>query len=132
MGRKIENRRRCGICIINVQRASFAKYLESKKNFEIETQEEMNIPEWLFKESIENEIRKCNPKTLKQTAIRKIRIDDEKLKRELAKKMIHLYHFGKLRIEFVINLDSNYINHANSRKISEPLFPEFGKEIRYI
>ena len=50
--------RRCDIRIINVQRASFAKQLRSKKHLENEKQDEMIIPERLFKERVENKIKK--------------------------------------------------------------------------
>ena len=47
------NSRNCVICSIDVYRASFAKYLKSKKHFENIKQDDMIIPEWLFRESIE-------------------------------------------------------------------------------
>ena len=52
------NSRRCDICKIDVHRASYNKHLRSKKHLENEKQNEMIIPEWLFRESIENKIRK--------------------------------------------------------------------------
>ena len=41
-------------CKIDVHRASYVKHLRSKKHLENEKQNEMIIPEWLFKEPIEN------------------------------------------------------------------------------
>ena len=48
--------------------------------------------------------------------------------------MINPYYFTDraLRIGFKINLDSHHINHANSKMIVSPNYPEFGSEIRYI
>ena len=44
------NSRKCDICNVVVHRASYVKYLRSKKPLENEKQKEMNIPEWLFLE----------------------------------------------------------------------------------
>ena len=46
----MENNRTCDVCNVIVHRASFAKHLRSKKHFENVIQNEMIIPEWLFKE----------------------------------------------------------------------------------
>ena len=51
-------RRKCVLCINDVHRASYAKHLTSKKHLENEKQNELIIPEWLFKEPIENKIKK--------------------------------------------------------------------------
>ena len=48
--RKIENSRTSDICNVNVHRASYVKQLRSKKHLEIIKQNEMIIPEWLFKQ----------------------------------------------------------------------------------
>ena len=50
------NIRKCDICNADVHRACFAKHLRSKTHLEIIKQNEMIIPERLFKEPIENEI----------------------------------------------------------------------------
>ena len=50
--------RKCDICNIDVQRASYVKHLRSKKHLENEKQNEMIIPEWLFQEPIKNETKK--------------------------------------------------------------------------
>ena len=50
------NSRRCDICNVDVHRASYVKYLRSKKDVEIKKQNEMIIPEWLFQEAVENKI----------------------------------------------------------------------------
>ena len=44
------NSRTCEICNVNVHRASMQKHLRSKKHLENKKQNEMIIPEWLFKE----------------------------------------------------------------------------------
>ena len=46
------NRRRCNVCNIDVPRASNAKHSRDKKLLENETQNEMMITEWLFKEPV--------------------------------------------------------------------------------
>ena len=80
------NSRRCEICNVDVHRASYAKHLRSKKHLDIE----MIIPDRLFQEPVENKIEKINnPKSLKQLARNEIKVDDEKLNKELARKMIN-------------------------------------------
>ena len=85
----MENGRTCEICNVNVHRASMQKHLRSKKHLENMIQKEMIIPEWFFKEEkspIKKKIQKVyNPKTLKQLAREKIKLDDK----ELAKIMIN-------------------------------------------
>ena len=51
------NSRKCDICNVNVHRASNMKHLRSKKHTENENKN-MMIPDWLFQEPIENEIKK--------------------------------------------------------------------------
>ena len=46
----MENSRACEVCNVNVHRASFVKHLRSIKHLENLEQNEMIIPEWLFKE----------------------------------------------------------------------------------
>ena len=95
----------------------------------------MSIPEWLFKEPIENKInRKYNPKSLKQLARDNIKLDGKQLNEELARKMINPYYFTdrSLKNGFKINLDSLLINLANSKFNVIPNYPEFGIEVRYI
>ena len=130
----MENSRTCEVCIVNVHRASFVKHLRSKKHLEIIEQNEMIIPEWLFKENqspIKKKIQKVyNPKTLKQLAREKIELDDK----EFAKMMISPYYFidENSKNGFKINLESHNISHANSILTITPNFPEFGIEFRYI
>ena len=130
----MENSRTCEICNVNVHRASFVKHLRSKKHLENLIQNEMIIPEWFFKEEkthIKKIIQKVyNPKTLKQLAREKIKLDDE----ELAKMMINPYYFfdENLKIGFKINLVSHNVSHANSIMTITPKLPEFGIEFRYI
>ena len=130
----MENSRTCEVCNVNVQRASFVKHLRSKKHSENMIQIEMIIPEWFFKEEkapIKKKLQKVfNPKTLKQLAREKIKVDDK----ELAKMMINPYYFIDeiLKNGFKINLESHNISHANSILTIAPHFPEFGIEFRYI
>ena len=49
-------------CNVNVHRASFVKHLRTKKHLENVEQNEMIIPEWLFKEErspIKKRYKKC-------------------------------------------------------------------------
>ena len=127
--------RKCEVCNVDVHRASYIKHLRSKKHMENMKQTELIIPEWFFKEPVENKINKIhNPKSLKQIARDNIRLDDKQLKKELAKKMINPYSFTNrgLQVAFQINLDSHHINHANSKTTITPNYPEFGIELRYI
>ena len=72
------NSRRCEICNVDVHRASYNKHLRSKKHLENMKQDEMIIPEWLFKENNEIKIKKVyNPISLKKLARNKINLDDK-------------------------------------------------------
>ena len=51
----MESNHRCEFCNTDVHRTSFVKHLKSKKPSEIETQGEMIISEWFFKEPVENQ-----------------------------------------------------------------------------
>ena len=130
----MDNRRICEVCNVNVHRASFSKRLRNKKHLENVEKNEMIIPEWFFKEEkspIKKKIQKVyNPKTLKQLAREKIKLNDK----ELAKIMINPYYFinRNLKIGFKINLESHNFSHANSILTITPNFPEIGIEIRYI
>ena len=130
------NSRKCDVCNVDVHRASYEKHLRSKTHLENMKQNEMIIPEWLFKEPIENKIDKIyNPKSLKRTARDNIRLDDKQVNKELAKKLPNPYYFTDriLRVGFKVNLDSYHINHANNSNLTiTPNFPEFGIETRYI
>ena len=130
----MENSRTCEVFNVNVHRASFVKHLRSKKHLEKIKQNEMIMPDWLFKEErspIKEKIQKVyNPKTLKQIAREKTKSDDE----ELAKMMINPYYFidENLKNGFKINLESHNVSHANSILTITPNVPEFGIEFRYI
>ena len=52
------NSRRFEICNVDVHRASMQKHLRSKKHSENMKQNEMIIPEWLFREPIITTISK--------------------------------------------------------------------------
>ena len=129
----MENSRTCEICNVNVHRASMQKHLRSKKHLENMIQNEMIIPEWFFKEEkspIKKKIEKLyNPKTLKQLAREKIKLDDK----EFAKIMINPYYFigENLKNGFKINLESHNISHANSILTIKPKYPNSGIDYRY-
>ena len=79
----MDNSRTCEVCNVVVHRASFVKHLRSRKHIENLKQNEMIIPEWLFKEEqapIKKQIEKIyNPKTLEQLARKNIKLSDEEL-----------------------------------------------------
>ena len=57
----MDNSRRCEICNIDIHRASYAKHVRSKKHLENMRENDMIIPEWLFKEEqspIKKQIKK--------------------------------------------------------------------------
>ena len=126
---------KCEVCTIDVQRESYVKPMGSKKHSENTKQNEMNIPEWLFKEPIENKINNklYNPKSLKQIARDNIKLADKQMSQEITKKKSNPYFFTDRnpKVGFKINLDSHHINHANSKLTITPNFPEFGIQIRY-
>ena len=130
----MENSRTCEVCNVNIHRAIFAKHLRSKKHLANVEENEMIIPEWFFEEEkspVKKKIQKVyNPKTLKQLAREKIKLDDK----ELAKIMINPYYFidKNLKIGFKINLESHNFSHASSILSILPKFPESGIEFRYI
>ena len=127
-------KRRCNICNIVVHRASDDKHLRSRKHLE-NGKDDMLIPELLFKQPIENKIEKIyNPKPLTQIARDNIKLNDKQLNKELANKMLNPYYFANraLRVGFNKKLDSHHINHANSKLIVKPNYPEIGIEVRYI
>ena len=130
----MENSRTCNVCNVNVHRASLAKQLRSKKHLENVEQNEMIIPEWLFKKEkspIKKKIQKVyNPKTLIQLAREKIKLDDK----QLAKLMINPYYFidKNLKIGFKIILENHNFCHANSILSILPKFSEYGIEFRYV
>ena len=128
----MEKSHTCEVCNLNVHRASVVKLLRSKKHLENIEQNEMIIPDWLFKEE-RSPIRKIIQKVykfLKQIATEKIKFDDEKL----AKLMINPYHFfdRNLKIGFKINLESHNISHANFILCFISNFPDFAIEFRFI
>ena len=83
----------------------------------------MTIPEWLFREPIENKIRKLyNPKPFRHLARDNNELDDKQLNKELAKKMInpHCFTDRNLKIGFKTTLENHLINHANSKLTITP------------
>ena len=70
------NSRKCDICNVDVHRASYQKHFRSKKHLENLREDNMNMPEWLFQEPIENKSKK---------------LDDKQVNKELAKRcLIHI------------------------------------------
>ena len=72
----------------------------------------MLIPEWLFKQPIENKIKKIyNLKPLTQIAGENIKLDDKQLNKELDNKMLNPNYFTDraLGVGFNSNLDSHHI-----------------------
>ena len=72
----MENSRTFEVCNVNVHRSSMQKHLRIKKHLENMEQNEMIIPEWLFRQE-QTPIRKktqkvYNPKTLKNLAREKL------------------------------------------------------------
>ena len=131
----MENSRRCEICNVDVHRASMQKHLRSKKHFEKEKQNEMIVPEWLFKEEQKPDEKDVfNPKKLKQITPGNIKIFDKELGRKLAEKMNNPYYFivCNLKLGFKIILESHNISHANSILTNTPTYSDFGIETKYI
>ena len=68
----MENSYACENSNVKIHRASYVKHMRSKTHLENGKQNEMNIPEWLFREEqapFKNKLKKVyNPKTLKQLA----------------------------------------------------------------
>ena len=129
----MENSRICEFWKVIVLKASMHKLLRSRELLENINQNEMIIPEWLFKEErtpIKKKIQNFyNSKTFNKLARENIKLDDK----ELAKMMINPYYFidENLNIVFKNNLESHNVSHANSVLTITPKFPEFRIEIRY-
>ena len=89
----MENSHTCDVCIVDVHRASMQKHVSSQKHLENEKQNQMIIPEWLYKGKQtpnKNKFKKVyNPKTLKQIARENIKMNDKDLDKEIAKKMVN-------------------------------------------
>ena len=134
----MENSHTCEICNVIVHRASMQKHLRSKKHSENIKQNEMIIPEWLFKQEqipIKKQIKNIfNPKTLQQLARKNIKLSDKELDKEVVKKMMNPYYFidENLKNGFKINPESHNITQANSLLNIIPNFPDIGIETRYI
>ena len=52
------NSRNLDVCNFDLHRVSYAKNLRSKNHLENIKRNEMIIPEWLFKEPVQNKIKK--------------------------------------------------------------------------
>ena len=102
---------------------------------EITRQGEIIIPEWLFREAIDNKLKKIyNHIPLRQIAGDNFKLNDEELNKELAKKMINPYYFTDraLQVGLNINLDSHHINHANCKITITPKYCRIGIEARCV
>ena len=116
----MEKSRTCGNSESNVHRASHAKHVRSKKHIEIEKQNDMIIPTWLFLEPTGHKIKNIyRLEKLEQIARNVAKLDDKQLNKEIATKMINLYRFTDraLQVGFIVGLDSHLINHSISEKI---------------
>ena len=113
-------------------------HLRNKKLLEKEKQNELIIPEKLFKEEqtpFKKQIKEVkNIKTLKHIAGGNIKLDDNEFDKELAKKMINSFYFTdkSSKKDFKIILDSLNFNHADSLLTIEPNFTDFRIETRHI
>ena len=108
------NKKYCEKCNIIIHRASYAKHLKSKKH--LQDQKDILIQPTTSKEDIVN-----NPKSLKELARDKIKLNNRELNKEIGKKMFNPYYFKNKNLYNIlkINLDSHHINHLNSKiKIS--------------
>ena len=108
--------RKCDICNVEVQRASYAKHLRSKMHED----NQRIIPSNFFKESEvkpKTVVRKKVP-TLKELSMKKLLTIQKpsEIDSQLAQKMINPYYFSqRLNLAYKIELDSHNINHLNSK-----------------
>ena len=113
------------------------QFCKSKKHLENIIQNEIIIPEWLFKEEqtpIKKQNKKVyNPKALKQIARGKIKRYDKEIDKELAKNMVNPYCFIDeiLKNGCKISLECHINNQANSLLNIVPNFSHIGIETRY-
>ena len=107
----------CEICDIHIHRASMSKHLKSKKHLNKLQNNNENQGNITNKPSSSKEDKNFNPKSLKELARDKIKLNDRELNKEIAKKMLNPYYFkDKDFYNFLkINLDSHHINHLNSK-----------------
>ena len=134
----MENSCRGDICNIDVHRASYAKHLRSKNHLEIIRQNDIIIPEWLYKEE-QTPVRKKLKKEYKHKALKliardNINLDDKELDEELAKKLNNPNYFidENSKIGFKINLDCHSISHAGSILSITPFYTDVRIETRFI
>ena len=93
---------------------------------------------WLYKKDcfrnlLKKKWKTYNPKLLKQKAKKSIEIDDKQLKKELAEEKNNPYYFTGRALKIGLNESSerHHINHANSKIIIKPFFPEFERDFQY-
>ena len=108
--------RKCDICNVEVQRASYAKHLRSKMHED----NQRIIPSNFFNEVKPKTIvkkAKVIP-TLKELSMKKLLTIQKpsEIVSQLAQKMINPYYFSqRLNVGYNIELDSHNINHLNSK-----------------
>ena len=108
--------RKCDICNIEVQRASYAKHLRIKMHED----NQREIPSNFFKESEvkpKTVVRK-KVSTLKELSMKNLLTIQKpsEIDSQLAQKMINPYYFSqRLNLAYKIELDSHNINHLNSK-----------------
>ena len=80
------NKRYCERCNIIIHRASYAKHLKSKKHLQDQTKGPLDQKDFINQPSTS----KYNPKSLKELARDKIKLDNKDLNKEIAKKCLIL------------------------------------------
>ena len=113
------NSRKYKNCNVDVLRASYAKPFSSKKHLVSEKPNELIIPEWSFQEPFENKTQKIyNPKPVREVVRDNIKLDDKQPNEKLGEKMLNSKHFTNraLRTGFDNTVDSQHINHSNSKR----------------
>ena len=83
----------CEICDIHINRASMSKHLKSKKRLnklQNNNEDQTNI---MNQPTTSNEDIRNNPKSLKELARDKIKLDNKELNKEITKKMLNPYYF---------------------------------------
>ena len=111
------NQRYCDVCNIKIHRASMAKHLKSKKHLNNKEDQTFGLDQETEDLSNHQSTSKSNPKSLRELAGDKIKLNNRELNKLLAKKMLNPYYFKNKNLYNIlkINLDSHHINHLNSK-----------------
>ena len=105
--------------------------MRNKNQIENVTQDEIIIPECLFKKSKQKKV--YNLETKEQIARENIKMNDKELDEELSRKIVtpHYSTDENSKIGFKIELDNHNIIHANSVLSITSIYPDFGIEKSY-